>query len=103
MTRGRHAPILAAACTAAYFLFAIGAIRAFALGLPPWLEQGLSAVAAPAVVLLLVWNPLLQPLGLTAGEAVVVPTLVPCLFIIALYALLAWGLARFLQGRRRRP
>ena len=60
-------------------------------------------MAAPAVVLLLAWNPLLQPLGLTAGEAVVVPTLVPCLLIIALYSLLAWWLARFLQGRRRRP
>ncbi len=100
MTSRRHLPALAAACTAAYFLLAIGALRSFALGLPGWLEQLLSLLAAPAVLLLLAWNPVLAPLGLTAGEAVVVPALLPCLFIIAFYALLAWAAARALLRRR---
>jgi hypothetical protein len=99
VTLRRHIPALAAAATAAYFLLAIGAIRAFALGLPGWLEATLSALAAPAVILLLAWNPLLAPLGMTAGEAVVVPTLLPCLLIIALYAAVAYGLARLLVRR----
>jgi len=96
----RHIPVLAAAITAAYFLLAIGAVRAFALGLPGWLEGALSLLAAPGVILLLAWNPVLSPLGLTAGEAVVVPTLLPCLAIIALYSALAWAAARLLVRPR---
>ncbi|GGX86989.1 hypothetical protein GJV26_28990 [Massilia dura] len=92
-------PARAAVITAIYFLLAIGAVRAFALGLPGWLETALSALAAPAVILLLAWNPLLAPLGLTAGEAVVAPTLLPCLAIVALYAAVVWAVARALQRR----
>ena len=100
MTSRRHLPAWAAVVTAAYLLLAIGAVRAFALGLPGWLETALSALAAPAVILLLAWNPLLAPLGMTTGEAVVVPTLLPCLAIVGLYAAVAWGLARALVRRR---
>lgn len=100
VTARRHIPALAAAITAAYFLLAIGAVRAFALGLPGWLEQALSVLAAPGIIALLAWNPVFAPLGMTAGEAVVVPTLLPCLLIIALYAGLAYLVARLLTRRR---
>lgn len=100
MTSRRHVPALAAAITAAYFLLALGAIRAFALGLPGWLEGMLSVLAAPAVLALLAWNPVLGPLGMTTGEAVVVPSLLPCLAIICLYASLTWLVARLLVRRR---
>lgn len=106
MTNRRRLPALAATITALYFLLAIAAIRSFALGLPGWLEAALSVLAAPAVLLLLAWNPLLAPLGMTAGETVVVPTLLPCLLIIALYALLAWLLTWWLTAtlaRRSQP
>jgi hypothetical protein len=96
----RHIPVVAAALTAAYFLLAIGAIRAFALGLPGWLEQALSMLAAPAVILLLAWNPVFAPLGMTTGEAIVVPTLLPCLVIIGFYSALAWAIARLMVRPR---
>jgi non-ribosomal peptide synthetase component E (peptide arylation enzyme) len=96
MISRRRIPALAALVTAAYFLLAIGAVRSFALGLPGWLETALSVLAAPAVVLLLAWNSVLAPLGMTTGEAVVVPTLLPCLAIVALYAAAVWVVARVL-------
>ncbi|UMR29141.1 hypothetical protein MJ904_18855 [Massilia sp. MB5] len=94
----RHAPAMAAIATAAYFVLSIGALRAFAFDLPAELEQVLSMLAAPAMVLLLVWNPILHPLGLTSGEWVMAPNGAITLLIIALYSALAYGLVRLLCG-----
>lgn len=94
-------PLLAAVLTAAYFGAAIGAVASFNLGLPPWLEQALSLLAAPAVLLLLAWNPVLRPLGLLHGEAVTLPKGWVCLLLVLLYA----GLVYLITSRlsRRRP
>jgi hypothetical protein len=97
----RQIPAVAAGITAAYFVLSIGAVASFALGPPRWLEQCLSGLAAPAVLLLLVWNPMLRPLGLTSGEWFAVPSWPACLLIIAIYASLVYGLARLLCGRAR--
>jgi hypothetical protein len=97
-----HWPSLAAALTAAYFLFAIGAIASFNLGLPAWLEQPLSLLAAPGVLLLLAWNPVFRPLGMVSGEAVSAPNALACLLIIALYAWIAWLLTGVVCRRRAR-
>ncbi|MBQ5938413.1 MULTISPECIES: hypothetical protein [unclassified Massilia] len=100
--RYRNRPLLAAALTAAYFGAAIGAVASFNLGLPPWLEQALSLLAAPAVLLLLVWNPVLRPLGLLHGEAVALPKGWVCVLLVLLYAGLVY-LITLLLSRRKRP
>lgn len=94
-----HRPAMAAVLTAAYFIFAIGAIASFNLNLPPWLEQTLSLLAAPGVLLLLAWNPVLRPLGMVSGEAVSAPNALACVLIVALYAALAWLLTRLVSRR----
>lgn len=97
----RHSrPALAAALTAAYLAFSIGALASFNLGLPPWLEGALSAAAAPGVLLLGIWAPVLRPLGLAGGEMFGFPTPLGCLLLVASYAGLAFLLSRLI-GRRR--
>lgn len=83
-------PSKAAAATAAYFVLSVAALASFNLGLPPALEQALSLLAAPALVLMGLWTPLLRPLGLASGEWLAAPTLPGALLLIALYAALAY-------------
>jgi len=97
----RTLPAWAAGITVAYFALSLGAVWSFSLDPPPWLEQGLSVLAAPALLLLLVWNPLLRPLGLTSGEWIVGPSGPACVLIILLYASVVYGLARLLFGGPR--
>ncbi|WP_257451073.1 hypothetical protein [Archangium lipolyticum] len=98
----RLVPAWAAGITVAYFVLSLGSVWSFSLGPPAWLEQGLSLLAAPALLLLLVWNPLLRPLGLTSGEWVVGPSGPACVLLILMYASLVYGLARLLCGGPRR-
>jgi hypothetical protein len=83
-------PAKAAVFTAAYFVLSVAALASFNLGLPPALEQALSLLAAPALILMAVWTPVLQPLGLASGEWLAAPTLPGALLLIALYAALAY-------------
>jgi hypothetical protein len=83
-------PASAALATAAYFVLSVGILASFNLGLPPQLEHVLSIVAAPAVFLMAVWTPILQPLGLATGEWFAAPTLPGALLLIAVYAVLAY-------------
>lgn len=86
-------PAKAALATAAYFALSVAALASFNLGLPGPLEQLLSLLAAPALVLMALWTPLLRPLGLASGEWMAAPTLPGALLLIALYAALAYLLA----------
>jgi hypothetical protein len=54
----------------------------------------LSLLAAPALVLMGLWTPVLGPLVLTNGELLAVPTLSGGLLLIALYAALAYIMAK---------
>ncbi len=83
-------PAKAAIATAAYFVLSVAMLASFNLGLPPPLEQLLSLLAAPALLLMLIWTPLLRPLGLASGEWLSGPTLPGALLIIAVYAALAY-------------
>ena len=84
----------AAGWTAAYFVLSVAALASFNLGLPPALEQALSLFAAPALLLLAVWTPLLRPLGLASGEWLAAPTAPACLALIVFYALIAYLVVR---------
>jgi hypothetical protein len=70
------------------------ALARFNLGLPHIVERVLSLLAAPALVLMGLWTPVLRPLGLTSGELLAVPTLPGGLLLIALYAALAYIMAK---------
>lgn len=83
-------PVKAALVSAVYFVFSVAVVSSFNLGLPPLLERVLSMVAAPALLLLALWAPLLRPLGLATGEALAAPTLPGALLLIVLYAGLAY-------------
>lgn len=83
-------PVKAALATAVYFLFSVAMLASFNFGLPSPLEQLLSLLAAPALLLLAVWTPLLRPLGLSSGEWLTAPTLPGALLLVALYAALAY-------------
>ena len=85
-------PLLAALLTAAYFCLGLAAPQLLAFQPPNWFEQLISLFAAPAVILLTLWNPLLQRFGLTSGEWFVMPSLGASVALIALYALLAFGI-----------
>lgn len=95
-------PLLSAALTAAYFVFSLGVLAAFNLGLPIWLEHALSIVIAPAIVLLVAWNPVLRPLGMVSGEWVVGPNAWGCVLLIGAYSALAYLVAALINRRRRR-
>jgi hypothetical protein len=83
-------PAKAALAIAAYFMFSVGSVASFNAGLPPQLERLLSAIAAPALLLMGVWAPLLHPLGLATGEWFAVPTLPGALVLTALYSTFAY-------------
>lgn len=83
-------PAKAALATALYFVLSVAALVSFNLGLPAALEQLLSLLAAPALVLMGLWTPLLRPFGLASGEWLAAPTLPGALLLIALYAALAY-------------
>lgn len=95
------APWIAAAATGAYLVLSVGALRLFDRGIPSWLEGLLSLLAAPAFVLLTVWNPLLRRLGLTRGEWVVAPSPLAFAVLVVFYAAVAfaltWIVVRVLQ------
>lgn len=94
-------PRLAALLTAAYFSLGLGSLQLLALQPPGWLEQLISLFAAPAVVLLVVWVPLLRPFGLTSGEYLVLPNGCSTVVLVALYTLAVYALVAWL--RRRLP
>lgn len=97
-------PAKAALATAAYFVLSVAALASFNLGLAPPLERLLTLLAAPALLLMAVWTPLLRPLGLASGEWLAAPTLPGALLLIALYAALAYlAAAVVLRLARRKP
>lgn len=88
-----HTPArLAALLTAAYFGLSLGALQLLAWQPPGWLEQLISLFAAPAVILLAIWVPVLRPLGLTSGEYFVMPNLPATVVLVAFYGLAAYAL-----------
>ena len=93
-------PWIAAFVVAGYFLTAAGLMSLLNRGVSGWLEQIISAFSAPAMIGLLVWNPLLRRLGLTDGEWIRIPSPWAFVVIVAFYALLAYLIsavvARFL-------
>ena len=62
-------------------------------GVPMWLEHLLLLLAAPGVLLMLPWLPLLQRLGLSQGEWIVGPSLGAYIALSLAYTLAASGLA----------
>jgi hypothetical protein len=56
----------------------------------------------PAQLLVIGWNPVLRPLGLTEGSWLVAPTVPACIAIVLLYAALAYWAVRALGRKRRR-
>ena len=106
-SRTARAARLAALATAAYFMLSLGALQLLALDPPPWLEQTISALAMPAMLLLAIWNPVLAPLGMVSGEWWTMPNFPASLLLIALYAAIAGlagaGIARIKQRGARGP
>jgi hypothetical protein len=90
------AALLAALLTPVYFGASIGALQLLVFNPPSWLEQLISLFAAPAVILLTIWNPVLKPLGMVSGEWYTVPNLAACLLLVALYAALAYLMMRWI-------
>ena len=69
-----------------YFILAPLAIWSINLEVPPAVETGLSIFAAPAAFAALPWIPVLQPLGLTEGEWIRLPTLLGWVFVSLFYS-----------------
>lgn len=86
-------PWIAPAIVAGYFVLSIGLLYLLNIGVPMWLEQLISAFAAPAVLSIVLWNPVLKPLGLTTGEWFTAPSLPASVAIVAFYTLVAFAFA----------
>lgn len=95
-------PWVAPALVAGYFVLSIGLLYLLNVGVPMWLEQLISAFAAPAVMSIVLWNPVLRPLGLTTGEWFTAPSLLASLSIVAFYTLLAFALGMLAKHLRRK-
>ena len=93
-----RAPRITALLTAAYFGLGLGSLQLLAFQPHPWLEQLISIFAAPAVMLLVIWVPLLRPLGLTSGEYIVMPNGPSTIALVALYTLSVYA---FVTWNRR--
>ena len=87
-------PWVVPAIVAGYFVLSIGMLSLINIGVPMWLEQLISAFAAPAVLSIVVWNPILKPLGLTTGEWFTAPSLPIFFIIVVVYALVAFAIVR---------
>jgi hypothetical protein len=85
-------PWLASAITISYFVASVGLIRLLEFSVPAWLEQIISLVAAPGIILLTIWNPVLKRLGMVSGEWVVVPSIGGFLVLVSGYAIIAYAL-----------
>lgn len=90
----RRRALLAATCVVAYFLVSY-ALIVFGPAGPVTFYATL-----PAQALVIAWNPVLGPLGLTEGSWLVAPTVPACIAIVLLYGALAYG-AVLLAGARR--
>lgn len=88
-----QAPWIAAAATAGYFVATAGVFQLFNWGVPRAVEQVLSALVLPAVLLMGLWDPLLKRLGWSRGDWFAAPTLPGFVLVTAVYAALAFVLA----------
>jgi len=96
------APWIAAAVTTGYFVATAGVFWLFNVGVPRWLEQVLSLLVAPAVLLMGLWDPLLKRLGWSKGEWFAVPSAAGFVALTLFYALLAFGITELLVRLLRR-
>ena len=90
-----------ASSVAAWLLVSLTILYSFNLGMPMALEQALSLLAAPALLALGAWTPLLRPLGLTTGQWWALPSPLGCALIIAIYSIGSYGLTRLVLRRWR--
>lgn len=91
-----------AASAAAYFALLPLLFAAINLGLPLWLERLLLLLAAPGLLLLLPWLPLLRRLGLSRGEWLQAPDPLAYIALAALYCLVLAALAAVISAWRWR-
>lgn len=92
------AAVIASGAMAAYFALVPLLFAAVNSGVPMWLERVLLGLAAPGVLLVLIWMPLLKGLGLGQGEWIVGPSLLAYVLLALAYSAAAGGLA-LLIGR----
>jgi hypothetical protein len=85
------APWVVAGLVVGYFAFTALVFKLFNWGVPAAVEQVLSAVVAPAVLLLALWTPLLKRLGWAQGEWFSVPSPPGFLLLVLVYAALGFG------------
>jgi len=97
----RHA-LRAALIVAAYFSLSFAGLLLLDAQPAAWVEQAISLLATPAMLLIGVWVPVLRPLGWTTGEWIVMPNGVACVALIAGYAALAYGVVLCLSSLRGR-
>ncbi|TWI44078.1 hypothetical protein IP92_04597 [Pseudoduganella flava] len=64
--------------------------------------QLIDYATAPALLLVIVWTPVLRPLGLTEGTWMTAPTVPACIAIVLLYGALAYRAVLALAGARGR-
>jgi hypothetical protein len=96
----RTLPWKLAVATLGYFGASIGALSALNLGLPMWLEQLVSLLGTPALILLTAWNPLLKRLGMVSGEWITLPSALGCIVLMILYAVLAYAIGALIARLR---
>lgn len=84
-------PWIGALSVGCYLTSLHGVFWLIALNPPSWLETLLSVFAAPGVFALLLWRPLLRPLGLTGGDMINIPTLLGFALLLIFYCALAYG------------
>ena len=85
------APGIAAAATVGYMLASVGLIWTLNLGIPHFIEQFFSLLAAPALLIMLIWVPLLRKLGMTSGELYVGPNFIGLVLLLIFYGGVAYG------------
>jgi hypothetical protein len=83
-------PWIAAALTGGYFVATAGVFGLFNLGVSRGVEQVLSWLVAPAVLLMGLWSPLLKRVGWSKGEWFSAPTLPGFVVLTLFYAALAF-------------
>lgn len=96
----KSARIAAGAC-AGYFALVPLLFAAVNLGLPMWLERLLLALAAPGVLSVLPWLPLLRRLGWSEGEWLIGPSPWAYALLALAYSLVAALFAHLWPKLRR--
>ena len=91
------APWIAAFATAGYFVCTAGVFRLFNLGISRGLEQVLSLLVAPAVLLLGLWDPVLKRLGMSKGEWFAVPDLPAFIALVVFYSAMVFAITALLS------